>query len=97
LPAAPGLRSGLFARLLVPSAAGAPRLLVPSSAVFQRGGLNGLFVVAERTARLRWVAIGATEGSSTEIRAGVDAGERVAVEPAGLVDGAPVAEAAEAR
>jgi membrane fusion protein (multidrug efflux system) len=97
LPAAPGLRSGLFARLLVPSPVGAPRLLVPSAAVFQRGGLNGLFVVAERTARLRWVAIGATERSLTEIRAGVDAGERVAVEPGGLVDGAPVSEASEAR
>lgn len=97
LPAAPGLRSGLFARLLVPSPAGAPRLLVPSSAVFRRGGLNGLFVVAEGTARLRWVAIGAAEGPTTEVRAGVDAGEHVAVEPAGLVDGAPVSEAAEAR
>jgi hypothetical protein len=62
--------------------------------VFQRGGLNGLFVVAGGTARLRWVAIGATEGSSTEIRAGVDAGERVALEPSGLIDGASVAEAA---
>jgi RND family efflux transporter MFP subunit len=97
LPPAPGLRSGLFARLLVPSPVGAPRLIVPSAAVFQRGGLNGLFVVAEGTARLRWVAIGATDGPSTEIRAGVDAGERVAVEPSGLADGAPVAEAAVAR
>jgi len=94
LPAASGLRSGLFARLLVPSPVGAPRLLVPSAAVFQRGGLNGLFVVAGGTARLRWVAIGAKEGSSTEIRAGVDAGERVALEPSGLMDGASVAEAA---
>ncbi len=92
LPAASGLRSGLFARLLVPSPVGPPRLLVQSAAVFQRGGLNGLFVVAGGTARLRWVAIGATEGSSTEIRAGVDAGERVALEPSGLMDGASVAE-----
>lgn len=96
LPAVSGLRSGLFARLLVPSPAGAPRLLVPSAAVFQRGGLNGLFVVAGGTARLRWVAIGVTEGSSTEIRAGVDAGERVALDPNGLMDGAPVAETSEA-
>jgi hypothetical protein len=65
--------------------------------VFQRGGLSGLFVVAERTVRLRWVAVGATEGPSTEIRAGVDAGERVAVVPAGLVDGAPVSDVSEAR
>lgn len=95
LPAASGLRSGLFARLAVPAPAGASRLLVPSGAVFHRGGLSGLFVVAQGTARLRWVAVGATEGPSTEIRAGVDAGEMVALDPSGLVDGAPVA--AEAR
>lgn len=94
LPAATALRSGLFARLLVPSPNGAPRLLVPRSAVFQRGGLNGVFVVKEGTARLRWIATGPTAGASTEVRAGVDAGERVALDPAGLVDGQPVAEAA---
>lgn len=92
LPAASGLRSGLFARLLVPSAAGPPRLLAPSGALFQRGGLTGVFVVAGGTARLRWVATGSTAGSSTEIRAGVDAGERLALDPHGLVDGQSVAE-----
>jgi RND family efflux transporter MFP subunit len=94
LPTASGLHSGLFARLVVPSPVGVPRILVPSGAVFQRGGLNGLFVVAGGTARLRWVAVGPTAGSSTEIRAGVEAGERVAVEPAGLVDGQSVTEVA---
>jgi len=94
LPVSSGLRSGLFARLLVPSPVGAPRLLVPSAAVFQRGGLNGLFVVTGGTARLRWVAVGSTEGSSTEVRAGLDAGERVALDPEGLVDGQPVTEIA---
>jgi RND family efflux transporter MFP subunit len=94
LPAASGLRSGLFARLAVPAPAGVSRLLVPQGAVFHRGGLSGLFVVARGTAQLRWVAVGATEGSSTEIRAGVDAGERVALDPSGLADGTPVADAA---
>lgn len=97
LPAAPGLRSGLFARLVVPSSAGAPRLLVPSPALFGRGGLTGVFVVSGGAARLRWVAVGAAEGAATEIRAGVEAGERVALDPSGLVDGAAVSEAAEAR
>jgi RND family efflux transporter MFP subunit len=97
LPATPGLRSGLFARLLVPSPGGAPRLLVPSAAVVPRGGLHGLFVISEGTARLRWVALGATNGTSTEVRAGVEAGERVALDPATLVDGAPVTELPEAR
>jgi membrane fusion protein, multidrug efflux system len=94
LPAASGLRSGLFARLLVPSPLGDPRLVVPSTAVFPRGGLYGIFVVSEGRARLRWVAVGATEGTSTEVRAGVEAGERVAVEPTGLSDGQAVREAA---
>jgi RND family efflux transporter MFP subunit len=92
LPAAPGLRSGLFARLLVPTAGGAPRLTVPAGAVFARGGLNGVFVVAGGEARLRWVAAGATSGGRMEVRAGLDAGERVALEPAGLADGQAVAE-----
>jgi membrane fusion protein, multidrug efflux system len=94
LPATPDLRSGVFARLMIPAPRGAPRLLVPSSAVFQRGGLHGLFVVAEHAARLRWVAVGASEGAAVEIRAGVVAGERVALEPDQLVDGAAVSEAA---
>jgi membrane fusion protein (multidrug efflux system) len=97
LPATPGLRSGLFARLLVPSPGGAPRLLVPSAAVVPRGGLHGLFVISEGTARLRWVALGATNGTLTEVRAGVEAGERVALDPATLVDGTPVTELPEAR
>ena len=98
LPAAPGLRSGLFARLLVPTAEAAPRLTVPASAVFARGGLSGVFVVAGREARLRWVAAGATAGGLTEVRAGLEPGERVAMDPAALADGQAVVElAAEAR
>jgi hypothetical protein len=92
LPAAPGLRTGLFARLTLPSAAEEPRLHVPESALLRRGGLAGVFVVTEGRARLRWVALGETAGGRVEIRAGVDAGERVALDPAGLSDGVPVAE-----
>ena len=94
LPPSPGLRSGLFARLLLPAAESrdAPPLAVPASAVFARGGLTGVFVVKDGTARLRWVAVGRTSAGLTEIRAGLDAGERVATDPAGLQDGAPAAE-----
>lgn len=93
LPSVPGLRSGLFARLRVPSAPGSPRLLVPSSAVFPRGGLSGVFVVEEGRARLRWIAAGASDQGRTEVRAGLIAGERVAADPDGLADGMAVAEA----
>jgi hypothetical protein len=40
------------------------------------------------------VAVGSTTEDLTELRAGVDAGERVALRPAGLVDGQPVVESA---
>jgi multidrug efflux pump subunit AcrA (membrane-fusion protein) len=92
LPAAASLRAGLFARLLVPGLAAEPRLHVPAAALFERGGLTGLFVVTDGRARLRWVAAGAREGDTVEIRAGVEAGERVVLDPSGLVDGSPVAE-----
>ena len=91
LPAAQGLRAGLFARLLVPAGAAEPRLFVPADAVFERGGLTGVYVVSEGKARLRWIATGAREGGALEVRAGVEADERVVVQPTGLADGTPVA------
>ena len=92
LPASSGLRAGLFARLLVPGMAADSRLTVPAAALFERGGLSGLFVVSEGRARLRWVAAGSRDGDIVEVRAGVEPGERVVLEPAGLADGAPVKE-----
>jgi RND family efflux transporter MFP subunit len=92
LPGSAGLRAGLFARLLVPGVAADPRITVPGAAVFERGGLVGVFVVRDGRARLRWVAAGARDGGTVEIRAGVEPGERVALDPDGLEDGAPVRE-----
>ncbi len=92
LEAASGLRAGLFARLIVPGVAARPRLVVPATAVFERGGLTGLFVASEGRARLRWVAPGPREGDAVEVRAGVEAGERVILDPAGLADGGSVKE-----
>jgi membrane fusion protein (multidrug efflux system) len=92
LPAATGLRAGLFARLVVAGGAAEPRLTVPAAAVFARGGLTGVFVVNDGPVRLRWVAAGSRDGSTVEIRAGVEAGERVVLDPAGLADGDAVRE-----
>jgi RND family efflux transporter MFP subunit len=93
LPRAAGLRSGVFARLWLPTPGGEKKLLVAASAVFRRGGLWGVFVIADGRARLRWVAVGETQRGLTEVRAGVEAGERVALDPAGLRDGVRVQEA----
>jgi RND family efflux transporter MFP subunit len=99
LPAAEGLRSGVFARLHVPSgvpaAAEAERgaaLGVPLRATFARGGLAGVFVAQAGHARLRFVALGAVHGEQVEVRAGLEAGERVVLEPGALVDGARIEE-----
>ncbi len=93
LPAGKGLRSGLFARIEIPGRATDLRLMVPAAAVFARGGLTGLFVVEGGQAKLRFVAVGDSAGGEVEVRAGVAAGERVVIDPAGLVDGNPVEEA----
>jgi RND family efflux transporter MFP subunit len=90
LEPAPGLRSGLFARLLVPDPDGAPRLMVPSSSVIRRGGLSGVFVIAGDRARLRWVAVGEAAGDAVEVRAGVEDGASVVLEPGELADGQQV-------
>jgi RND family efflux transporter MFP subunit len=92
LSPSPSLRAGLFARLLVPGAAAEFHLTVPATALFERGGLTGLFVVRDGLARLRWVAAGRRDGGTVEIRAGVEVGERVVLDPAGLADGAAVSE-----
>ena len=92
VPRLPELRAGVFARLLLESEAGESRLLVPASAVFERGGLVGVYVLDEGLARLRWIAAGSRTGDEIEVRAGLAEGERVAVTPAGLSDGRAVQE-----
>ena len=81
LASAPGLRSGLFARLILRSPSLTVRLTVPTSAVFARGGLSGVFVVADGRAHLRWVAPGESADGVTEIRAGLDGGRARGARP----------------
>jgi RND family efflux transporter MFP subunit len=87
LPPASGVRSGLFARLLIPGPAGQGRITVPTSAIVQRGGLAGVFVIERDRARLRWVAIGEVEGERTEVRAGLEPDALLVVDASGLADG----------
>ena len=56
----------------------------------QSDGVTIRFVATDGKAHLRWVAPGARGGDTVEIRAGVEPGERVVLEPADLVEGAPV-------
>lgn len=86
-PDHPALRSGQFGRVSVASAGG--RLLaVPAAAIVSRGQLDAVFVVADGVARLRLVRLGGASGGDVIIRAGLAAGETVALDGAqGLADG----------
>ncbi len=90
LPATPGLKSGQFARLEVPVGE-SQALLVPDSAVVQRGQMEILFVVANGHAQLRLVKTGRHIGGQVEILSGLDAGDTVVVRGASeLTDGQTV-------
>jgi membrane fusion protein, multidrug efflux system len=88
---ATGLRSGIFGRAYFPG--GIRRgLLVPKSAVVERGALTSVWVVGkDNLARMRLVKAGRSIAGRVEVLTGLSAGERVAVN--GLekvVDGAKV-------
>jgi RND family efflux transporter MFP subunit len=91
LPALEGLRSGMFGRARF---AGPARevLAVPAGAVVRRGQIASVFVVGpDNRASLRMVNAAEAVGGRVEISAGLDAGEKVVVNPPPtLVDGSPV-------
>ena len=70
------LHSGMFARVGFQKGE-RPGLLVPETAVVRRGQLEGVFVVHQGQARLRWVRLGRAFGGQREVIAGLEAGESV--------------------
>jgi RND family efflux transporter MFP subunit len=78
---------GSFARIVLP-AASSPKLFVPASAVVARGGLEIAWVVdREGIAALRYVRTGPRRGESVEVLSGLEAGERVVVQPPADLEG----------
>ncbi len=78
------------ARVTIASRASAIR--VPREAIVERGGVRGVFVVADGRARFRPVRAGIEEGAFVEALEGVRVGERVAVTGrSALTDGMRVA------
>ena len=60
------LHSGMFARVGFQKGE-RPGLLVPETAVVRRGQLEGVFVVRDGRARLRWVRLGRAFGGNREV------------------------------
>jgi RND family efflux transporter MFP subunit len=86
LPAGlPGVRPGQFAKVELPaSGAGASgrRLYVPAAAVVRRAELTAVYVVGQDgKPLLRQVRLGPVADEQVEVLAGVNAGERVALDP----------------
>lgn len=91
------LRPGSFARLAFER--GERRvLMIPRTALVERGALAGIYVVSRRAgaaaARLRWVRPGTVTGGSVEILGGLAEGEEYLPRPpSGIRDGSLLAEA----
>jgi RND family efflux transporter MFP subunit len=86
LPSTAAWEPGAFARVAL-GGTEAERGTVPPSSLVRRGALTGVYVVANGTSRLRWLRLGREDASGVEVLAGLEPGEAVALDAAGLADG----------
>lgn len=90
LPPTPGLKAGMFGRMQLDRGA-SETIVVPRSAVVERGQLTGVFVVGpDMIARLRWVKVGRVLGEDVEMLSGLAVGERVLADGTKGLEGVPV-------
>ncbi len=83
LPSDPGLRSGLFGRAHF-SRGERAALLIPRTAVVERGQLQGIYVLDQnKIAGLRYITLGKSSAGQVEVLAGLQAGETLVADPAG--------------
>ena len=84
LPANTLLRSGLFGRAQF-SRGQRSSLLIPQTAVVERGQLQGVYVLDQnRIASLRYLTLGKSAGLTVEVLAGLQEGERLVAKPGEL-------------
>ena len=90
LPSSPDIRSGQFARILLPQNS-QNALFIPRSALLPYGQMERIFIVKDGRAGLRLVRTGAVEGDRVEILAGLSPGDEVVITGTkGLTDGQPI-------
>lgn len=77
----PGLYPGMTVKLAF-AAPDTGALAIPASALVTRGELQGVYVVDGDAVSLRQLRVGEVVDGRVEVLAGLDAGERIAVDPA---------------
>jgi RND family efflux transporter MFP subunit len=83
MPSDPALRSGLFGRAQF-SRGERSSLLIPRTAVVERGQLQGIYVLDQnKVANLRYITLGKPSGGQVEVLAGLQAGETLIADPGG--------------
>ena len=81
VPSDPALRSGLFGRAQF-SRGERSALLIPRTAVVERGQLQGIYVLDQNSvAGLRYITLGKPSGAQVEVLAGLQAGETLISDP----------------
>lgn len=81
LPNIENLRPGLTARLLVIPQKATDSLVVPAAAVVGEGRNAQVEVIVDKRTELRNIAVGVSDGRSTEIIAGLSEGDEVVLNP----------------
>ncbi len=80
LPNDDGLLSGMFGRVNF-ILGEKPAVVIPSSALVERGGLLGVFVVnAQKKAYFRWLNLGTETLKGVEVRSGLSINEKIIVQ-----------------
>lgn len=80
----PAEASGLYPGMTVKIAFNvgeAQRFLIPESALVQRSEVSGVYVIAENRASLRQIRLGHRFGDRVEVLAGLQAGDKIALDP----------------
>ena len=84
-PLEPAPQPGRTARVAFPALAGAALPRVPASALVRRGEVDAVYVLAEGRLSLRQLRLGARDGDSVEVVAGLAPGETIAADPVAAV------------
>ena len=82
------LRSGMFAQVKLTKGAD-KKIMIPNNLIVNRGQLTGIWTVSEsKAALLRWVRLGKSNGSKTEVLSGLSEGDKLIIDYEGrLHDG----------